>query len=440
VHGSEGRNRRAAVAGLCAALCALFPAVLRAQDEEKFPREFPPRAEPPAPPRPQQFQLSYRLNVSYPGHIDRENIASLTMATSDAVHLALQDGADDPFYFRIPKWTAAFAIDTAIRYVGHEYGHLSTFSKAGYHQALFGDKDTIRSSAPRASIGKMFMSGFNPFDSSAVSVSQSDWDRIVQDFGNDPVLLTRFRIAVKAGGVNQEEVNLDRYAERLFDGELSYLDTMPFLISGAAVLKYPVGIELSDIGDYMTELERSGLRTSASRLHVLSAATLLSGSSLAAFRGFFLGLATGAGGMVAPLKLPVNDHLEVFAPELDNYLSVYGPTLKPSIPIRLYGVLLQPGYEQLFVSGASMGEAGLSVRAPIVSFLALGGSAYHNSDGGNWLEAGFEVLPLKWLSVSLGYAWARGYSFHRDVFGASNDLLERGEQSVLIGVSAFHQF
>ena len=419
----------------------LCPAVLQAQDEERPSREVPPpAAAEPAPPRPQQFNFTYRQNLSYPGHIDRENIASLSMASMDAIHLVLQDSADDAFYLRIPKWGAAFAIDSAVRYVGHEYGHLSTFSKGGYRQALFGDKDKIQSSAPKASFGKMFMSGFNPFDNSAVSISQSDWDRIVDDLGNDPVLINKFRIAVKAGGVNQEEVNLDRYADRLYDGELSYLDTMPFLISSAAVLKYPTGIEMSDTADYVDELRESGLRTSTRRLHVLSAVTLLSGSTLAAVRGFFLGLTTRAGGMVEPFGLSIGDHVMIYAPEFDNFLSIYGPTLQPSIPIKVYGVMIQPSYEHLFVSGASMGEEGLMVRAPVFPFLAVKAQGYRNNDGGSWIETGIELLPLPWLALGIGYAWAREYSFHRDVYGASNDLIKHGEQSLLIGVSAFHQF
>jgi hypothetical protein len=419
----------------------LSPAFLRAQDQEKLP---PPETVPPAardvPPRPQEIDLSYRLNLSYPRHIDRENIASLTMTASDAVHFALQDAAEDAWYLRVPKYGAAFAIDTAIRYVSHEYGHLSTFSKAGYRQAIFGDKDRINSTAPKASIGKMFMSGFNPFDDSAVSVSQSDWDGIVGDLGNNPVLVSRFTVAIKAGGLNQEEVNLNRYAERLFDGELSYLDTIPFLISGAAVLKYPVGVQMSDTGDYITELRGLGLRTSAGTLHALSAATLLSGSSLAAFRGVFFGLTSRAGGLVEPLRVPVSEHFSVYAPEFDNYLSLFGPTLNSSIPFKLYGVFFQPGYEHLFVDGASMGEWGTAVRAPIFPFLMVEGSGYRNSDGGSWLETGVRFLPLKWLAVSVGYAWARGYSFHRDVYGASNDLIDPSERSVLIGLSAFHLF
>lgn len=425
---------------MVAALVALWSAASAgAQDEHPVPRE-PGRAAEAPPPRPQQFRIGYRLNLSHPGHIDRENIAALAMASMDTVHLALQDEADDPFYLRIPKWGLAFGIDTAVRYVAHEYGHLSTFSKAGYRTALFGDKDTLLTTAPRASFGKMFLDGFNPWSNSAVSVSQSDWDQIVAEFGNDPVKLRRFRIAIKAGGLNQENVILDRYAERLLDGELSYLDAMPFVVSGAAVLRYPTDMDMSDTGDYVAELRAAGYRTSDEQIKLLSAMTLLSGTSMAAFRGFYLGLTTARGGRIEPFGLSLAPGVDVFAPDLENYLSQYGPTLKPSLTVRVSEWKIRPSYEQLFVGGASMGEAGLSVRSPLWSFVALSGSAFRNSDGGSWLEGGVEILPLRWLSLGLGYAWAKGYSFHRDVYGASNDILERRERSLMVGLSAFHDF
>ena len=125
--GSTGRVVRSVLAGFCVGFCALWPCVVLAQDEDKPPRDFSPPPPPAAPLRPQELNLGYSFNVSHPGHIDRENIAAFSMASMDAIHLALQDAADDPFYLRLPKWGAAFAIDSAIRYVGHEYGHLSTF-------------------------------------------------------------------------------------------------------------------------------------------------------------------------------------------------------------------------------------------------------------------------------------------------------------------------
>jgi hypothetical protein len=362
------------------------------------------------------------------------------MAATDVVHWALQDAADDPFYFRIPKWGAAFAIDTAVRYVSHEYGHLSSFSKAGYRTAVFGDKDSIDTTAPRASFGKMFLNGFNPWDNSAVSVSQSDWDRIVDDFGGDEEKLRRFRIVIKGGGLNQESVNLERYGDRLIDGRLSFLDTVPFIISGAAVLRYPASVELSDTGDYIDELRDSGLRTTVGRLHLLSGLTLLSGSMLAACRGAVLGGFTSRGGKVEPLFLPVASEVDVYAPDLENYLSQYGPTLKPSIPVRIYGVLIRPSYEQLFVTGMTMGEVGLSARAPLTSFLSLTGSGFRNSRGGTWLEGAVDLAPLSWLVFSLGYARAEGYSFHRDVYGAENDILQKREGSLLLALTAWHDF
>jgi len=430
-------------AGIAAAGLAflLAPALGRAQDEGLPGRDFPlPGAPAPSVPRPQELRIAYRFNLSHPGHIERENIASLSMAATDAVHWALQDAGDDPFYFRIPKWGAALAIDTAVRYVSHEYGHLSSFSKAGYRNAVFGDKDEIDTTAPRASFGRMFLNGFNPWDNSAVSISQSDWDRIVDDFGNDEEKLRRYRIVIKGGGLNQEAVNLERYADRLFEGRLSYLDTAPFLISGAAVLRYPTGGELSDTGDYIDEIRASGLRTTAGRIHTLSALTLLSGSSLSAFRGAFLGVFTSRGGKVEPFSFSPAPDLVVFAPELENYLSQFGPTLKPSIPVRFHDVLIRPSYEQLFVGGKTMGEAGLTVRAPLASFLSLSGAGFRNSGGGHWLEGMLEVFPLQWLALGIGYARAEDYSFHRDVYGATNDILRRREGSLLLALSAFHDF
>ena len=424
---------------ITAALLAAFVGWVQEQDLPGHEPGRPP-GQLPAAPRPQELRFSYRVNVTHPDHIERENISSLAMAASDLVHWALQDESDDPFYLRVPKWGAAFAIDTAIRYVSHEYGHLSSFSKAGYRTAIFGDKDEIDTSAPRASFDRMVLDGFNPWSNSAVSVSQSDWDRIVGDFGGDEEKLRRFRIQIKAGGLNQEAVHLERYADRLRDGRLSYLDTMPFLISGAAVLRYPLSIELSDTADYIEELGDSGLRTTGGRLHTLSALTLLSGSTLAALRGAFLGVLTTRGGMVEPLVLRLSPTVEVFAPDLENYLSQYGPTLRPSVPIRVHGVLIRPSYEQLFVTGMTMGEAGLSVRAPLASFLALTGAGYRNSSGGTWLEGAVEVLPLPWLALRLGYARGEDYSFHRDVYGANNDLLRRREGSLLLALSAWHAF
>jgi len=428
--------------GLFVASIAFLCAVRSASGQEQeppIPGPIPPEALP-AEPRPQELRFSYRLNLRYSGHIDRQNLASMSMAASDAVHWALQDNGDDPFYLRLPKWGAAFFVDTAVRYVSHEYGHLSSFSKAGYRTAVFGDKDEIDTTAPRASFGRMLLNGFNPWDDSAVSVSQSDWNRIVDDFGGDEEKLRRFRISIKAGGLNQETVNLERYTERLIDGKLSYLDTAPFFISGAAALRYPVSIELSDTGDYIDELRDAGLRTTAGRIHTLSALTLLSGSMVAAVRGAVIGGFTTRGGRVEPLMLPVAPHFDVYAPDLDNFLSQYGPTLRPSVPMRIHGVLIRPSYEQLFVSGMTMGEAGLTVRAPLASFLTLSGGAFRNSKGGTWLEGGVDVAPLYWLAFTLGYARAEDYSFHRDIYGASNDILQRREGSILLAITAWHSF
>ena len=161
---------------------------------------------------------------------------------------------------------------------------------------------------------------------------------------------------------------------------------------------------------------------------------------MAALRGFFLGLTTSRGGMVEPFALPLSDHARIFAPELENYLSLYGPTIKPSIPFKVHDWWIRPSHEILVVGGRSMGESGLSVRGRLLPILGLRGAGYRNSDGGSWLESGVEILPVSWISLTVGYAWARDYSFHRDVYGASNDILERSEAGWNLGLSAFHMF
>ena len=87
-----------------------------------------------------------------------------------------------------------------------------------------------------------------------------------------------------------------------------------------------------------------------------------------------------------------------------------------------------------------MSETGLSVRGPILPFLAVRAAGYRNTDGGSWLEGGVDLLPVHWIALQLGYAWAREYSFHRDVYGASNDILKRAEAGFNLGLSAWHQF
>jgi hypothetical protein len=161
---------------------------------------------------------------------------------------------------------------------------------------------------------------------------------------------------------------------------------------------------------------------------------------LAAFRGTFLGIFTQRGGWVEAISVSPTEHVLVFAPELENFLSQYGPTLKPTLPFRIHDILIKPSYEQLFITGKTMGEAGLTVRAPLASFLALTGGGFRNSSGGHWIEGGVELLPLQWLAFTIGYARSQDYSFHRDVYGATTDLLRRREGSLLLGLAAFHDF
>lgn len=427
------RNRIGSLGELSLAVAAVsWPACALAAQEEEQPRPDGISFPEPAPDghRPQRVDLGYSYNVSHPAYLDRENIADLAIAPMDLIHLGLQDNAEDPFYFRIPKWGAAAVVDMAILFAAHEYGHVSSISKSGYRSVVFGDKNTYATEQKGTNPWALFVEGLKGGAGTAVSVSNDDWQHIDALFSNRPDELRTFTIAMKGGGLNEEEVVLDRYAERLWYGNLSFMDTIPIVVSSVATLTYPVSVELSDIADYSSLLKQQGLDVSPSRIKALSAVTILSGSTLAALRGAALGLATRDRGEVIPFVFSPGDGVQVAAPDLENYLSEEGPTIKFSCRTRIPGVELQPSYERLFVGGKNLGEFGLVAKAPVLSLVEAEAAGFRNTDGGWWQELGVNLFVWKWLSLGLGYSWAWGYTFHRDLFGSTLEFLNPGERNL----------
>jgi hypothetical protein len=384
--------------------------------------------------------FGYQVNLSNPVHLDRENIADLAIAPMDLLHLGLQDSADDPFYFRIPKWGAAAVVDMAIFFTAHEYGHLSSISKSGYRSAVFGGKNTYIADQKGTNPFDLFVEGLKGGGGTAISVTNGDWQAIGALFAGQPDKLNSFLIAMKGGGLNQEGVILDRYADRLWEGKMSSLDTIPVGIGALSTLTYPSHVEMSDIADYSSLLKAEGHDVSPSRIKVLSAVTLLSGSTLAAFRGAAVGFLGGSQEPVHPFEIAPAPHVRIEAPDLENTLSETGPTLKASVRARLGALELRPSYERLFVGGKSMAEVGLSGRVPVTPFLHLDGAGFRNTDGGWWQEVGVDVRPWSWLTLGVGYSWAWAYTFHRDLYGSNNDLLEPRERNLKLSVGLSHRF
>jgi carbohydrate-selective porin OprB len=106
-----------------------------------------------------------------------------------------------------------------------------------------------------------------------------------------------------------------------------------------------------------------------------------------------------------------------------------------SVPVVGSSWSLHPSYQHVIAEGVSMGEAGVRVEKELHAVLALRGMAFVNTEAGNWIEGGVVVRPASWLSLEAGYASGRGYSLHRDVFGATADYLEENEASIRLGAS-----
>jgi hypothetical protein len=415
-----------------AASCA---AALLGQEQEPGAVEAPPKTAVPV--RPQQLEAGYRHNLAYPEHIDRENIASGAMGAMDVFHLALQDAGDDHALARVLKWGLAGWLDGSVLYVAHEYGHLSTISKTGSRDAVSGE---LGGSMHPTSPFSLFLDGLRFPTTKLISVSESDWKEIERMFAGHPEDRERFLAMMEAGGLNQEEIIADRYARRLLDGQMSYLDTIPYFWNRIGTLMYRTSIEESDINDYVGHLKAQGLETSAGRIKAFSAVGLLSGSAVAAARGTLAGFGGRSEGLLDPLTWKVGEESWIAWPEIDSFLSQVGPTLGATVPARLGPMELFPRYERVFAGGGDRDEWGLQAEVQVFRFLSLDGSTFVAYGSGRWHEAYAALRPFAWLSLTAGFAWGRGYTIHRDVFGAGNDLLEEEEASPILGLAVSHRF
>lgn len=425
---------------MLAAALVLGAAVARADaaQEEPVPERRPPASAAPAL-TPQLLSFRYVHHPSYPRYVDRESVSGAAIGAMDLVHAGLREGEGDPLVLRLVKWGFAAIVDEAVLFVAHEYGHLSSLSKSGHRDLLFGRTDEPQSDWEAASPGGLLLNAFRA-PQTGVTLRESAWEDVRASFDGRPEAYNRFLAAMEAGGVNQEQAIVARYADRLRQGRLSFLDTIPYFLAATGTARYPLDGGESDIEDYAALLEERGLETSGVRIKFLSAARMLSGSALAAARGIAVGFAGPRGEAVEPLELSVASRFSIGWPEIESYLTQIGPTLKLSVAARAGDWTLIPSAEHLVVDGASVDELGLRVAGPLAPLVGAQAAFFRNSRGGLWAEAVVEIRPLEWLTLLGGYRAGREYSFRRDLFGASNDSLEEREQGFLVGAAVAYRF
>ena len=388
-----------------------------------------------AAPRPQAVEPSARFNVSRPDYIDRRTVSDLAVGAMDLAHLGLRDDGNDVWAARAIKWGVSMWFGMATVHVVHEYGHISGLSRCGCDAAVVGDVGAPLDEREDATVERLFVHGLWPAKSRALSLNQDDWADLQRRFEGRPREFNRFWLTVEAGGLNQEQAFASRYAARLREGRLSYLDSPAYLWAAAGTFFYPSDTEESDIADYIERLDAEGHGVSAWRLKALTSFRFFGGTGLASLGGAVSGAFGRAGGCVEPLSAEQVDGLRVFWPEFESYLTLSGPTLRTELPLGVGEWTLLPSYERSFADGGVDHEGGLRARAPFFDgILVLEGGMYLSDRSGVWRSGEAELRPLGWMSLLVGVEAGRGYTFRRDVFGSREELVEGAEHSLTLGI------
>src|SRR5688572_11248113 len=151
----------------------------------------------------------------------------------DLAHLGLRDDGNDVWAARALKWGVSLWFGMATVHVVHEYGHLSGLSRCGCDTAFVGDVGAPLDEREDATVERLFVDGLWPGKSRALSLGPDDWAELQRRFEGRPRDFNRFWLTVEAGGLNQEQAFASRYAARLREGRLSYLDAPVYLWAAA---------------------------------------------------------------------------------------------------------------------------------------------------------------------------------------------------------------
>ena len=367
--------------------------------------------------RPQSVESSYIHRVENP-HYNVRNITSLSSTAMDLVHMAMQDETDDSTWLKILKYGFSAWVDTNIGVVAHEYGHISAFSKLGVNMQykLYIDD------AEWGTVGPHKILLANIIGRPAVSVSEKSWDKVIASSMSDRELAL-YVASIDASGLNQEQLLVTHYAERYLAGNLSYLDSWAIIWGNFTTFLYPTGLTNSDVDNYIEGLNEADVHTSIGSVKNLSLIRFLSGSSLSAFSGLYKGIGTRTSGFIKPIHLHIGD-IDLYLPEFESFLCQTGPTVKTRLPIKAYNISLAPSIE---VSHGA--EFGLKLLAPIGP-LEIGAAIYAQSNG-YWVEGHVNIKLIREFAIMCGYERGSGYTFHRNIYGAS---LGRMEHSAIVGV------
>lgn len=331
-------------------------------------------------------------------------------------------------------FTGVLFFDRTVAKVGHEYGHVAIFNRAGYSHFFL----TAGGHDPEPlTFHEVFINSIVPVRHLAVEIPLDDLlDAETRFTGRD---FEEFMAATFAGGLNQEQIHLNMYRERVLRHQFGFFDTAPYLIETLSTPLY-TGSHDSDIGRYVDRLDNAGFSTSVSAVKAISMVRLLSGSAISAGIGFYHTMTGDSFDGYAPRVVARVGDWTVLWPEFESFMSRRGPTVRASLPLRTAGFLILPGLETSFAEGRSEFEGGLEASRPVAPWLDVRGNLFVGTERGFWTEAGVALKPAPWVSVLLSYHVADRFTFRRDIYGETFDFEHRAERGLQAGLSLLFKF
>ena len=319
-------------------------------------------------------------------------------------------------------------VERGISGASHEYGHFRVYSMIGSHDFEFVNKkdqndrfdaDPFNSffTILKKTLGGKQYSATASFDQSASYYR--DYFRHYREFD----------VMAEAGGLNQQQYNLEKLSDNILDGRAHPLDSVTYLINLIGTVRYSTDFSGSDITDYIDDLRLLGVKTDVNKVKWVSQAPkVFSNSGLSVFLGAVDYWQTG-NRKIEPLTMEVGE-VRAYWPEFASYLTLYGPTVKVSQRNDWKGNSFTVSLERSLSDGQL--ETGIGWKGPIISnVLSAEARLVHNfNEGGTWIEGGPTLQLFSWLTIGVkGYS-GNGYTFRREIAGQVPDFVESQESGL----------
>ena len=413
-------------AALAALLAAASPAL--ALQERK----------PPEKPVPADVDSVVELSYLAPVRSDVINpigLARFQLSLESLVHGTLDDAArGSSLVVKGALFAGILLMDRTIAKVGHEYGHISVFNRAGYNEFLL----TVGNQDPEPlSFREVFINSMVPQRHMAVQLTEEDALDAQTRYG--PQDYDEFTAISYAGGLNQEQVHLNLYRERVLRHQFGFLDTSAYFVETISTIAYSSADD-SDLGGYVSALERAGISTSVGQIKLMSLVRFFSGSAISAGIGFYKVMTEDKFDGFSPRVIGKSGEWTVLWPEFESYMTRRGPSVRGSLPLRAGGFLFLPALESAISGEGWEFEAGLEASRPMAPWLDVKASFFGGTEGGYWMDAGVALKPHPTLAILVGWHKARGYTFRRDVYGETFDFEHDSEWGLHLGGSVIFRF